>query len=61
MIRYAELEDAIHHACIAKLGLQLFTTETNGDLHEQVHRAVTEQLALDRRLTAKNGAVSSVS
>ena len=45
---YAELKTRIHHACIAKLGPQLFTTETNEDLNEQVHRAVTEQLALDR-------------
>ncbi|MGH3063134.1 MAG: ATPase, T2SS/T4P/T4SS family, partial [Gaiellaceae bacterium] len=45
---YAELKTRVHHACIAKLGPQLFTTETNEDLHEQVHRAVTEQLALDR-------------
>ncbi|HET7855836.1 MAG TPA: CpaF family protein [Gaiellaceae bacterium] len=45
---YAELKTRIHHACIAKLGPQLFTTETNEDLHEQVHRTVTEQLALDR-------------
>ncbi len=45
---YAELKTRVHHACIQKLGPQLFTTETNEDLHEQVHRAVTEQLALDR-------------
>jgi len=45
---YAELKTRIHHACIQKLGPQLFTTETNEDLHEQVHRVVTEQLALDR-------------
>ena len=45
---YAELKTRVHHACIAKLGPQLFTTETTEDLHEQVHRAVTEQLALDR-------------
>ncbi len=45
---YAELKTRIHHACISKLGPQLFTTETNEDLHAQVHRAVTEQLALDR-------------
>src|SRR5215216_2044069 len=45
---YAELKTRIHHACIAKLGPQLFTNETTEDLHEQVHRAVTEQLALDR-------------
>src|SRR2546429_1805260 len=45
---YAELKTRIHHACIAKLGPQLFTTETNEDLSERVLRAVTEQLALDR-------------
>jgi len=45
---YAELKTRVHHACIAKLGPQLFTTETTEGLHEQVHRAVTEQLALDR-------------
>jgi pilus assembly protein CpaF len=45
---YAELKTRVHHACIAKLGPQLFTTETTEDLHEQVHRAVTEQLTLDR-------------
>ncbi len=45
---YAELKTRIHHACIAKLGPQLFTTETNEDLSEKVLRAVTEQLALDR-------------
>jgi pilus assembly protein CpaF len=45
---YAELKTRVHHACIAKLGPQLFTTETTEELHEQVHHAVTEQLALDR-------------
>jgi pilus assembly protein CpaF len=45
---YAELKTRIHHACIAKLGPQLFTSETNEDLSERVLRAVTEQLALDR-------------
>jgi pilus assembly protein CpaF len=45
---YAELKTQIHHACIAKLGPQLFTTETNEDISERVLRAVTEQLALDR-------------
>jgi pilus assembly protein CpaF len=45
---YAELKTRVHHACIAKLGPQLFTTETTEDLHEQVHRTVSEQLALDR-------------
>jgi pilus assembly protein CpaF len=45
---YAELKTRIHHACIAKLGPQLFTTQTDEDLSERVLRAVTEQLALDR-------------
>src|SRR5215210_2584738 len=45
---YAELKTRVHHACISKLGPQLFTTETTEDLHEQVHRTVTEQLAIDR-------------
>jgi pilus assembly protein CpaF len=45
---YAELKTQIHHACIAKLGPQLFTTQTDEDLAERVLRTVTEQLALDR-------------
>jgi pilus assembly protein CpaF len=45
---YAEMKTRIHHACIAKLGPQLFTGETNESLSEQVLREVTEQLALDR-------------
>ena len=45
---YAELKTRIHHACIAKLGPQLFATETTEDLTDRVLRAVTEQLALDR-------------
>jgi pilus assembly protein CpaF len=45
---YAELKTRVHHACIAKLGPQLYATETTADLTEQVMRAVTEQLALDR-------------
>jgi len=45
---YAELKTQIHHACIAKLGPQLFTTQSDEDLSERVLRAVTEQLALDR-------------
>ncbi|HYY64631.1 MAG TPA: CpaF family protein [Gaiellaceae bacterium] len=45
---YAELKTRIHHACIAKLGPQLYTTQTDEDLSEKVLRAVTEQLALDR-------------
>ena len=45
---YAELKTRVHHACIAKLGPELFTAESTGDLSERVLRAVTEQLALDR-------------
>ena len=45
---YAELKTRIHHACIAKLGPELFSSETTEDLSERVLRAVTEQLALDR-------------
>ena len=45
---YAELKTRVHHACIAKLGPQLFSAETTETLSDQVMRAVTEQLALDR-------------
>src|SRR5919204_2175865 len=45
---YAELKTRVHHACIAKLGPELFAAETTGDLSERVLRVVTEQLALDR-------------
>src|SRR5947199_9613001 len=45
---YAELKTRIHHACIAKLGPELFKRETTDDLTERVLRTVTEQLALDR-------------
>jgi pilus assembly protein CpaF len=45
---YAELKTRIHHACIAKLGPELFTKETTEDLSEHVLRTVTEQLLLDR-------------
>jgi pilus assembly protein CpaF len=45
---YAELKTRVHHACIAKLGPELFSARTNEDLSERVLRAVTEQLALDR-------------
>jgi pilus assembly protein CpaF len=44
---YAELKTKVHHACIAKLGPELFRREA-GDLSERVLRAVSEQLALDR-------------
>jgi pilus assembly protein CpaF len=50
---YAELKTMIHHACIAKLGPQLFAAGKSQDgppedLAEKVLRVVTEQLALDR-------------
>jgi pilus assembly protein CpaF len=50
---YAELKSRIHHACIAKLGPQLFSAGQSEDgphedLSEKVLRVVTEQLALDR-------------
>jgi pilus assembly protein CpaF len=45
---YAELKTHIHHACIAKLGPELFAKETTEELSERVVRAVTEQLILDR-------------
>jgi pilus assembly protein CpaF len=45
---YAELKTRVHHACIAKLGPELYTAETTADLSDRVLRAVTEQLALDR-------------
>ncbi len=45
---YAELKARIHHACIAKLGPELFRQEEGEDLGERVYRAVTEELTLDR-------------
>ncbi len=45
---YAELKARIHHACIAKLGPELFRQEDGEDLGERVYRAVTEELTLDR-------------
>ena len=45
---YAELKTRLHHACIAKLGPELFQRESSGTLAEQVLRTVSEQLALDR-------------
>jgi len=45
---YAELKTRIHHACIAKLGPELFRKESTEDISERVIHAVTEQLALDR-------------
>jgi pilus assembly protein CpaF len=45
---YADLKTRVHHACIARLGPELFSSETTEDLTERVMRAVMEQLALDR-------------
>jgi pilus assembly protein CpaF len=45
---YAGLKTRVHHACIARLGPELFAAESNVDLAERVNRAVMEQLALDR-------------
>ncbi|HLY95248.1 MAG TPA: CpaF family protein [Gaiellaceae bacterium] len=43
---YAELKAKVHHACIAKLGPELFK-EDPADLGDRVYRAVTEELAVD--------------
>ncbi|HXK15758.1 MAG TPA: CpaF family protein [Gaiellaceae bacterium] len=45
---YADLKSRIHHQCIAKLGPELFKQDGSSDLTDQVYRAVTEELALDR-------------
>jgi pilus assembly protein CpaF len=45
---YADLKTRVHHACIERLGAELFKRESNEDLSERVLRAVTEQLTLDR-------------
>ena len=45
---YADLKARIHHQCIAKLGPELFKQDGSEDLAEQVYRAVTDELALDR-------------
>src|SRR5262249_37684996 len=45
---YAELKTRVHHAVIARLGPELFVSESGEDLSERVLRAVMEQLALDR-------------
>jgi pilus assembly protein CpaF len=42
---YAELKGKVHHACIAKLGPELFKQDPD-DLGDRVYRAVTEELAL---------------
>ncbi len=45
---YADLKTRVHHACIARLGPELFAAEASNDLPERVNRAVTEELSLDR-------------
>ena len=45
---YAELKTRVHHAVIARLGPELFASESAEDLSERVLRGVMEQLALDR-------------
>ncbi len=45
---YAELKARVHHQCIAKLGTELFKHDGATDISDQVYRAVTEELALDR-------------
>ncbi|HET7567144.1 MAG TPA: CpaF family protein [Gaiellaceae bacterium] len=42
---YAELKAAVHHACIAKLGPELFKEDPD-DLADRVQRAVAEELTL---------------
>jgi pilus assembly protein CpaF len=42
---YAELKAQVHHACIAKLGPELFN-DSPEDLNDAVYRAVTEELAI---------------
>jgi pilus assembly protein CpaF len=42
---YAELKAAVHHACIAKLGPELFNDDPQ-DLNDRVYKAVTEELAI---------------
>ncbi|MBV8480214.1 MAG: CpaF family protein [Actinobacteria bacterium] len=44
---YADLKAKVHHACIAKLGPELFKEDAS-DLNDRVYRAVTEELALNR-------------
>src|SRR6476469_6469691 len=45
---YGDLKARVHHQCIAKLGPELFKQDGSEDLADQVYRAVTEELALDR-------------
>jgi pilus assembly protein CpaF len=43
---YADLKSKVHHACIAKLGPELFTQDPE-DLQDRVYRAVSEELTLE--------------
>jgi pilus assembly protein CpaF len=43
---YAELKAKVHHACIAKLGPELFTQDPE-DLGDRVYRAVSEEIVLE--------------
>jgi pilus assembly protein CpaF len=45
---YADLKARIHHACIAKLGPELYNNDGTEELSDRVYRSVTEELALDR-------------
>src|SRR6478752_4540567 len=45
---YADLKARIHHACIAKLGPELYNNDGTEELSDRVYRAVTEELTLDR-------------
>src|SRR5919206_3128211 len=42
---YAELKVQVHHACIAKLGPEIFNNNAE-QLSDAVYRAVTEELAV---------------
>jgi pilus assembly protein CpaF len=42
---YADVKARVHHACISKLGPELFREDAT-DLNDRVYRAVTEELAL---------------
>src|SRR3990170_2930147 len=44
---YGQLKTRVHHACIAKIGPELFAKESAEQLNDRVLREVTEQLLLD--------------
>jgi pilus assembly protein CpaF len=51
---YSELKTRIHHACISKLGPQLFGRDVpQQDLADRVQRVVAEQMAADRTPLAR--------